>query len=83
MDSLAIDCMLKQKEKDTIIAARGRRVESLRRVAIMDSVQLADNLEEIDGLRSENETYRYKQKNSWWKVLLSAVGGIILGHSIK
>lgn len=38
MDSLAISCMLKQRYKDTIIVARGRRIESFTRVIKLDSI---------------------------------------------
>lgn len=79
MDSLAIDCMLKQREKDTVIAARGRRVESLRRVAVIDSTTISNKSIENGILQEDNDKMNIRIKKTPRKLLFVGVLGVIFG----
>lgn len=79
MDSLAIDCMLKQIEKDTIIVSRGRRIESLKRVVKLDSALLSTQRIEIDVLQEDNNKMNIKIKKTPKKLLFTGILGLIFG----
>jgi len=78
-DSLSIDCLLKQKEKDTIIASRGRRVESLLRVAVIDSSTISNLGIENGILQKDNDDMNIKLKKTPKKLLIVGVLGFIFG----
>lgn len=78
-DSLAIDCLLKQIEKEKIIASRGRRVESLQRVAIIDSTTISNQGIENDILQSDNDKMNIRIKKTPKKMLFVGVLGLLLG----
>lgn len=79
MDSLAIDCMLKQVEKDTIIASRGRRVESLQRVAVIDSTTISNQGIKNDKLQKDNNKLNITIQKTPKKLLFTGILGLILG----
>jgi hypothetical protein len=75
-DSLAINCLLKQIEKDTIIIARGRRIESLQRVAKLDSTIIKQHKTDISLLTIQyNKCEKHKVRN----VRISFLCGLLVG----
>lgn len=71
MDSMAISCLLKQKDKDTIIVARGRRIESFIRVIKLDSILQIGYRETIFEQDEEIEVLEKKKKRNF------KIGGLL------